>query len=131
MSMSPATTLASLTYYLTTGSALARPSAWSVSLHTGAPGNSGSANEVADANYARQPGAFAIDGSDAAAPAATNSTIISYPAAQTGFTATHAVVWDATNNQPLVIQRLVTDKVIAAGEPAQFAVGTLRIGGRN
>ncbi len=131
MAMSPAATLSSLTYYLTSGSTPVRPGSWTISLHSGNPGTAGTANEVTDPNYARQSGQFSIDNSDPAAPFAANSAAISYPAAQSSYSVSYIVVWDSTNNQPLVIQRLVTDKVIAAGEPAQFAVGTLKIGGRN
>jgi hypothetical protein len=129
--MSPALTLDSLTYYLTSSSVPARPTAWVVSLHTAAPGNSGVANEVTDASYARQPVGFALDVSDASAPVASNASAVYFAAASSGYTAAYAVVWDASRNVPLVIQRLVTDKVIATGEQAQFSPGELKIGGKN
>ena len=131
MSMSPAITLDSLRYYLTSSSVSPRPSAWAVSLHTGAPGNAGAANEVTDPNYARQSVGFIVDNVDASAPFASNASTVTFAAAGTGYTAAYAVVWSVSNNIPLVIQRLVTDKVIAAGEQAQFSPGELKIGGRN
>jgi hypothetical protein len=131
MSMSPITAQESLGYFFTGVAAAARPTAWTVSLHTAAPGNAGTANEVTDSAYARRPAAFALNTTDAAFPLVANTANIAYASAATGYTATHAVVWDTTNNRPLVIQRLATDKVVPAGSPAQFATGELIIGGRN
>lgn len=131
MSMPPITAQESLAYYFTGTTSSPRPTGWNVSLHTGAPGNAGTANEVTDAAYARQSTTFSLDISDAAYPLVANAATIAYPAAVTGYTATHVVVWDTTNNHPLAIQRLVTDKVIPAGGPAQFSPGELIIGGRN
>lgn len=131
MSMSPALTLDSLKRYLTASQETTRPTGWAVSLHTGAPGNGGTANEVTDFAYARQPVVFSVDDSDASAPVASNLSTIIFAAASTGYTAAYAVVWDTDNNRPLVIQRLVTDKVIGSGEQAQFSPGELKIGGRN
>jgi len=131
MSMAPITAQESLTYYFTALTASARPAGWNVSLHTGAPGNNGAANEVTDSAYARRPATFTLDNTDAAAPLVSNTANVAYAAAATGYTATHAVVWDTTNNRPLAIQRLAADKVIAAGSSAQFSPGELIIGGRN
>ncbi|MCH5583112.1 phage tail fiber protein [Pseudomonas syringae] len=131
MSMSPAALLDSLAYYFTTATVGARPGSWSVSLHTAAPGDNGTGSEVTDSAYARQSAAFALNTADASAALVFNTAIISFAAAATGYTATHAVVWDATGNKPLVIQRLAADKVIAAGQQAQFSPGELKIGGRN
>lgn len=131
MAMSPALTLDSLKRYLTMSQDSARPTSWAVSLHTGAPGNAGVANEVSDSAYARQPVVFEVDESDSSAPVASNLSTIAYGAASSGYTAAYAVVWDVDNNKPLVIQRLVTEKVIASGEQAQFSPGELKIGGRN
>ncbi|MCD5994149.1 hypothetical protein KDX38_11030 [Pseudomonas sp. CDFA 602] len=131
MSMSHAALLDSLSYYFTSSTVGSRPVAWVVSLHTAAPGDSGTASEVADANYARQPSTFALNTSDASAALVFNTANIAFAAAATGYTAAYAVVWDTTNNRPLVIQRLITDKVIAAGEQAQFSPGELKIGGRS
>lgn len=131
MSMSPVTTQETLGYYFTGSAVAARPTGWNVSLHTGAPGNTGTANEVADSAYARQAATFTLNTADVGYPLVANAANITYANAATGYTATHVVVWDTTNSRPLVIQRLVTDKVIAAGSPAQFSPGELIIGGRN
>ncbi len=128
MAMSAYATLQSLKYYLTTEPPASRPTTWQVSLHTGDPGPDGTANEVTDAAYVRQTGAFATDNTDPDAPFADNTGLISYPAAAVGFTATHMVVW-GTGSNPLVIQRLVTDRVVGVGVQAQFAVGEIIIGG--
>lgn len=131
MSMSPAITQDSLSYYFTFGAATTRPAAWNVSLHTGEPGTAGTANEVTDTAYFRQSTTFTLDTSDAGYPLVANADGINYPAAATGYTATHVVIWDTTSNRPLAIQRLVTSKVIPVGGPAQFSPGELIIGGRN
>lgn len=128
MSMSPFATLDSLTYYFTAGSPATRPVAWEVSLHTGDPGSDGSANEVADAGYAREPATFATDNTDPDLPFADNTGLIQFGAAVTGYTASYVVVWSGAGN-PLSIQRLVADKVIGVGVQAEFAVGELIIGG--
>ncbi len=131
MAMSSLATRDSLAFYFTAESVFARPSGWNVSLHTGFPGVDGSSNEVADANYSRQPVIFALDIADASAPFVSNSTSVDYASAASGYTASYVVVWDTTNARPLVVQRLSADKTIASGEQAQFVVGELRIGGRN
>ncbi|WP_024647734.1 phage tail fiber protein [Pseudomonas syringae] len=131
MSMSSAALLDSLSYYFTSATVGSRPAAWAVSLHTAAPGDAGTGSEVTDSAYARQSATFALNTADASAALVFNTANIAFAAASTGYTATHAVVWDVTNSRPLVVQRLVTDKVIAAGEQAQFSPGELKIGGRN
>lgn len=128
MSMSAFATLDSLTYYFTAIAPAARPTSWEVSLHTGDPGVDGTANEVADAGYAREPGIFAVDNTDPTLPFVDNTGLIQFGAAVTGYTATHVVVWSNAGN-PLSIQRLTADKVIGVGVEAQFAVGELIIGG--
>lgn len=131
MSMAPVTTQDSLTYYFATEAVVSRPSAWQVSLHTGNPGTDGSANEVTDTGYARRPATFAVNATDATAPQAQNSATIAFANAVDGYTVTYVVIWDASNGRPLAIQRLVTDKAIPSGSPAQFLPGELIVGGRN
>lgn len=128
MSMSAFATLDSLKYYFTATSVAARPTSWTVSLHTGDPGVDGTANEVAYSGYARVAATIVTDNTNPALPFAKNSALIQFTAADTGYTATHVVVWSNAGN-PLSIQRLTADKVIGVGVEAQFAVGELIIGG--
>ena len=127
MGMSAYAKLETLVYMLTTGTVDTRPTSWEVSLHTADPGTDGTANEVTDANYARQSVTFVEDVTDPAAPFLENSALITYPDADAGFTVTHFVVWDNADN-PHVIQQLRTAKTIAIGEAATFAAGDLTVG---
>ena len=129
MSMSAHTLEQSLGYYLTAGSMAARPTAWTISLHTADPGDSGTSNEVAYSGYARQTAAFSVSVADPTAPVAANTSLISYPVNAASYTVTHIVVWGG--DDPLVIQALNSSKTILAGEAAQIAAGELTIGGRN
>ena len=63
-----------------------------ISLHTGDPGEVGSANELAAANgYARQSDTFTVTGSQAA-----NDSALSFgPATADQGTITHFAIWDA------------------------------------
>lgn len=127
MAMSPAVLADSLAYYLTTDSPITRPTAWTLSLHTAAPGSDGTANEVTDSGYARESASFVVDVSDPDAPFAENDALVTFDAAVVAYTVTHVVVWG--DSTPLVIQALQTDKVINIGEQAQFAIGELVVGG--
>lgn len=127
MAMSPDIFADSLTYYLTTGSPITRPTAWTVSLHTAAPGSDGTANEVGDSGYARLSVTFTLDVSDPDAPFVSNSALLAFGAAVAAYTVTHVVVWGDTT--PVVIEALRTEKVINIGEQAQFAIGELVVGG--
>lgn len=127
MGMSAYAKLETLLYMLTTDAVDTRPTSWEVSLHTADPGTDGTANEVTDANYVRQAVTFVADVTDPVTPFLENSAIITYPSADTGFVATHFVVWDNADN-PHVIQQLRVAKTIAIGEAATFAAGDLTVG---
>lgn len=128
MAMSSAVTIDSLKYYLTAGAVAARPTAWTVSLHSGPPGVAGTANELAYAGYGRQPATFSVDSTDPSAPSAANSADLTYPAADADYTVTHMVVWG--NAAPQVIQALNNAKTISSGVAAVLAAGELVIGGK-
>jgi hypothetical protein len=125
MAMSKALLEDTLTRYLTTGTPDTRPTAWEISLHTGDPGDDGLDNEVGDTAYVRQAVSMSVSSLD---PKASNSAVVSFPAAAEGFTATHVVIW-GDGTMPLDIQQLRTSRVIAVGETATFAVGEYTIGG--
>ena len=123
MAMSNALLEDTLVRYLSTGVVIARPTAWTISLHTSDPGEAGTANEVTDSAYARQAISMAVT----VGPLASNDTVVTFPAAVEGFTVTHVVLWG--DSTPLDIQQLRTNRIIAVGEQATFAVGEYNIGG--
>lgn len=127
MAMSPAVTLDSLKYYLTEESVAARPTAWTVSLHSGPPGAAGTANELSYSGYARQAAEFDIDDSAPSAPFAANNADLTYDAPAADYTVTHVVVWGGA--VPQVIQALSDAKTISSGVAAVLAAGELVIGG--
>lgn len=122
MPMSQGTTSDSLKYYLTATAVAARPTTWTVSLHTGDPGVAGTANEVTDSAYARQSIAFSVVGQ-----VASNTATVTFPAAVLAYNVTHVVVWGGSS--PQVIQALRTTKSIAPGVQATIAAGELTVGG--
>lgn len=127
MAMTPAVLTDSLEYYLTGDVPITRPTAWTVSLHSGPPGGDGSADEITDAGYARLSATFAVDTSVPTAPFAANDTLLAFGVVDASYTVTHVVVWGDTT--PLVVQALRTPRVLAIGEQAQFAIGELNVGG--
>ncbi|WP_296277873.1 phage tail fiber protein [Pseudomonas sp. UBA7530] len=127
--MSAAVTLDSLTYYLSNQAIASRPTAWTVSLHSAAPGVDGIANELAYSGYARRAVVFDFDDSAPAAPFASNTADLTFPAPGTDQTVTHVVVWGGS--VPLVIQALRDPKTLPAGVDAILAAGELIIGGTN
>ena len=88
-------------YFFTADALAARPTGWSVSLHTGDPGATG-ANEVVvgqDANYVRQ-GATLVAEADGTIWIAKNSADVVFSAAAAGadYTASHFGFWDNNGN---------------------------------
>jgi hypothetical protein len=99
------------------------PTTLYLSLHTAAPGATG-ANEVADATYARQVFTTAMGAPTAGAGA--NTSVVEYPAATTGFTATHGGVWTAVSGGTYLRDVDISpDKVVGAGEILRLAVGAI------
>lgn len=123
MAMSNALLEDTLVRYLSTGVVIARPTAWTISLHTSDPGEDGTENEVTDSAYARQAISMAVT----VGPLASNDTVVTFPAAAEGFTVTHVILWG--DSTPLDIQQLRTNRIIAIDEQATFAVGEYNIGG--
>lgn len=127
MGMSRTVTEDSLTYYLTGESVLPRPTAWEMSLHTGAPGVDGLDNEVEDAAYERQGITFEVDYTATGDPFAQNDGMVVFPLADSGYTVTHIALWSDAGTL-IVTQPLRTPKVIATAEQAQVAPGEIKIG---
>lgn len=128
MAMSPALTLHSLLYYLTNTAVAGRPTAWTLSLHSGDPGAAGTANEVAYSGYARQvltPEVY----DEPEGARADNPADVTFPAAPDALSVTHIVLWGGT--MPLVIQALLNPKTIPSGAAPVLLAGELDIGGAN
>lgn len=130
MAMSADLIAVSLAYYFTANAPQSRPTTWQLSLHTAAPGPSGSGNEVTDSAYVRQSVTFSDpDLANPLFPLVSNNVLVSFPAAMAAYTVTHVVVWDVMRGTPLVIQRLTADKAVPVGSKAQLAIGEFKIGG--
>lgn len=90
-----------------------------IALHTSNPGDTASANEVADGSYVRQPVTFTID---TGTGTAVSDDTLTYELAAT-HTITHISIWSsasggtAVESQPLTVPVTVTNGsfIIAAG----------------
>lgn len=105
---------------------LTAPTGIFLSLHTGAPGATG-ANEVTDGAYARQDVTAAFGA--AASKALTSTSLVSFPAAATGFTPTHFGVWDhATLTTAIHFiggDALAAGPAVGVGEVFQLPIGDI------
>ncbi len=111
--------------YLVNQSNMTAPTTPYLSLHTADPGTTG-ASEVTDGTYARQNVTAAFPA--ASSGSVSNDVAITYPAATTGFTATHYGIWTAVTAGTFIHGGDISpDKAVGAGEQAQFAIGTLTI----
>lgn len=116
--------------WLFTGDTLGtRPTSWYVSLHTGDPTADGSANEVTDANYARQSATFtAAAGTELWE--VTNDADVVFPAAAAGFTVSHVCVFDAaTGGNALAVLELPLARSISASGVFSIPINELVIAG--
>lgn len=91
-----------------------------LSLHTGGPGLSGTANEATGASYARVPVEWEVEGT-----AATNSTLVSFGPLASG-TYSHYGIW--ADNSFWGYGTLETPLVIRTGGVIEFKVGSVRVG---
>lgn len=101
-----------------------RPTAWHVALHTADPTAAGTANEVSGSAYARVDASALLSHT---AGAVTNTGAVTFPTVTTtGYTVTHASVWDAaTNGNCLFYGALSVSKALAVGDALVFATGEL------
>ena len=96
-----------------------------IALHTGAPGDSATANEVTDGSYSRKPATFSIN---AATGTAILDAAITFSLSST-LTLTHISIWsaasggNASNSQPLTAPTQV------ASGSFTIAAGGITIGG--
>jgi hypothetical protein len=115
-------------YAFTTTSTGTRPTAWYLALHTGDPGEAGTANEVTsgdDANYARQSATFTRTGGQC-----KNNGAVSFPAAETGadYTVTHMSLCDAASSGNVLYKGLLdAPRDVGTGTVISFAVDDLTL----
>lgn len=110
--------------WLMTGDAASRPTAWYVALHTGDPGEAGSANEVSGNGYARQAASWTAPD----AGASENAGAITFTAAGGDWGAiAHASIWTAASGGQCLWKGAATAKTIADGDSYRFAAGALTV----
>ena len=99
-----------------------------VALHSGAPGATGSANELSGNGYARTAATFVSP----TAGATSNSAEVAFPAA-TGSdwaSASYFSIWDAAsagNCLHLADAAFTVPKTVQVGDNARFAIGALTV----
>lgn len=102
------------------GTAYAQPTSLHVKLHTGAPGEAGTANAAGETT--RKTVTF---GAASAGSMANNAEVL-WASVSTTETYTHFSVWDAaTGGNNLGAGALDSSVAVTAGEDARFAVGAL------
>lgn len=105
----------------TTESMGTRPTAWTVKLHTGDPGETGASNEVTGSGYAAQTGVTFTR----SANEVSNTAAITFPTVTTTpYTVTHVSITDGTN--VLAKGALDVSKALAVGEAFIFSIGELK-----
>lgn len=96
-----------------------------IALHTAAPGDAGSANELVDSSYARQAATFTIDsGTGTASLAATLNFSLSAAA-----TITHISMWSAATGGTASEQQSLTAPVAVSSGTFTIAAGDITLGG--
>lgn len=111
--------------WLLTDTAVTRPTAWWVALHTGDPGATGAANEVlvgTDADYVRKSVTFA----DLSSGQNQNESAVAWTVAATsaGYTVTHASIWTAASGGTCLLKgALLAARTLAANDVLPFDIG--------
>lgn len=113
--------------YMFTTEALTRPTAWYVALHTGDPGEVGTANEVVvgtDADYVRKSLTFTTPTADQAPSASAVSWTVN--SGSGGYTVTHISICDAsTSGNVLMKGALAVPRVLVANGVLTFEIGEI------
>lgn len=106
-----------------------RPTGWTIALHAGNPGT-GDANEVVDANYARQSVTFTAADAGAFWEGSSVADVV-FPAAASGasYTVTHYSVRNATGGACLAIAALPTPIPVVAGGVITIPAGFAKVRG--
>ena len=118
-----------LVTWMFTDTAVTRPTAWFVALHTGDPGEAGSANEVLvanDADYTRKTVAFA-DPVAGSGMCLSEGQVSHTPAvAASPYTVTHASIWTlASDGVCLIKGALPIPRTISNAAPLTFEIGEI------
>lgn len=113
--------------WLLTAGAATRPTAWYVALHTGDPGEDGTANEVTtgtDADYVRQ--AVTFDTPSGGQALSSNAPSWTVATGSSGYTVTHASVWTAsTSGSCLLKGQLLAARALVADDVFTFDTGEI------
>lgn len=112
--------------WLLTEESVSRPSAWYVALHTGDPGEAGSANELSGNGYARQAVTFAV----AADGATENEDQLTFgPNTDSNWgTVSHVSVWDNETSGNCLFKGALSSSVsINVGDSLVIGAGNLQI----
>lgn len=113
--------LAKLTFNVSGGSLGTSPSAWYIELHTGAPGNDGTANVVSGGSYARQNCTSWVWDTNRV----ENNAVISF-AGMPSATVTHFSIHSAvTGGNCFGTGALDSSSAVGAGGTSEFAAGAL------
>ena len=122
MSMADYAEIEAMKYLFTAEAMGTRPTAWYVALHTGDPSDTGTANEVFAAWYARQPVTLTRTLGTMA-----NSGVINFATITgAGVTITHISIKDAVSGgNTLAVLPQSPSKVLAVGDIASIANGAL------
>lgn len=112
-------------YGFTTAAMGTRPTAWYVALHTADPTAAGTANEVTGSGYARVVATATLTRTGSQVQNTAGS--VSFPTViTTGYTVTHASIWDAlTTGNCLYYGALAVAKVLAVGDALVFATNEI------
>ena len=110
--------------FVFTGSSVTRPTAWFLSLHSGASSDSSAGTELSGNAYARQAVAFSVSGN-----LATNSGAIEWPVATGSWgTVTDISVFDASSGGNMsAYATLRGSKAIATGDVFRIPAGDLAV----
>jgi len=105
-----------------------RPTAWAVRLHTGDPGEAGTANEVLVANDSNYTGPIAVTfGTSTAGSSPSTLQVTHTPSVAAGtYSVTHASVWaTAPGSVSLIKGPLATPRSISNASPLTFEIGEI------
>lgn len=117
-------------WLFTTDTVPTRPTSWYLALHDGDPGPDGTANEITDANYARQAVYFVADEYYSGNYGAYNDEDVTFPAAAATYDVTHVTVFDAaTGGNALVVLELGLPRTVTAGGVFSIPTWQLEIHG--
>ena len=113
--------------WMFTATAATRPTAWYAALHTGDPGEAGSANEVlvgTDADYVRK--SITFDDPTSGQSPSLGAATWTVDAGSGGYTVTHLSIWDAsTSGNCLIKGALPVSRSLAASQVLTFAIGDI------